>query len=289
MAEPTPPAARFPTTRWSRVLAAAGRSEPDAGAALAELCAADWYPVNALIRHSAAKPQNIKEYSPQRHRDHREESFDLAQLDNLAHRARIRKLVVQEARPRRGRRPGPGRFRPPAREGHPGRRRPEQGPLTGFPPHRLRLLPGRRPRPRGPMEARRRGHPDLHRRPRRRGALPRRAGRRADARAALRPRLGRGPARAPPWPASPPSTPGRAAPGCSRRSSRRRCPGRTPQPYAAIAERLVMTEAAVQQAASRLRRRYRARLRAEAAATLREPDEAAVEDEIRDLIASLAR
>ena len=66
-------------------------------------------------------------------------------------------------------------------------------------------------------------------------------------------------------------------------------PGPHAEPYAAIADRLGMTEAAVQQAASRLRRRYRARLREEAAATLHEPDEAAVEDEIRELIASLAR
>src|SRR4051794_16415702 len=52
MAEPEPPDARFPTTRWSRVLAAGGRSTPEAGAALAQLCAAYWYPVYALIRRS---------------------------------------------------------------------------------------------------------------------------------------------------------------------------------------------------------------------------------------------
>jgi hypothetical protein len=66
-------------------------------------------------------------------------------------------------------------------------------------------------------------------------------------------------------------------------------PGPHAEPYKAIAGRLGMTEAAVQQAASRLPRRYRARLREEAAATLHLPDEAAVEDEICDLIASLAR
>src|SRR5262249_56362670 len=34
----------------------AGRSEPDAGAALAELCAAYWYPVYALIRRRGHDP-----------------------------------------------------------------------------------------------------------------------------------------------------------------------------------------------------------------------------------------
>src|SRR4051794_1325354 len=56
MAEPEPPDARFPTTRWSRVLAAGGRSTPEAGAALAQLCAAYWYPVYALIRRRGHDP-----------------------------------------------------------------------------------------------------------------------------------------------------------------------------------------------------------------------------------------
>ena len=49
-----------------------------------------------------------------------------------------------------------------------------------------------------------------------------------------------------------------------------------------------MTEAAVQQAASRLRRRYRGSLREEIAATLDSPDPAAVEAEIRDLFDALS-
>jgi len=61
------------------------------------------------------------------------------------------------------------------------------------------------------------------------------------------------------------------------------------EPYAMIAARLGMTEAAVQQAASRLRKRYRARLRAEVGGTLDEPDEAAIDEEIRDLFAALER
>jgi hypothetical protein len=57
--------------------------------------------------------------------------------------------------------------------------------------------------------------------------------------------------------------------------------------YARIAAELGTTEAAVQQAASRLRRRYRAALREEIAATLDEPDEAAIDDEVRALFAAL--
>ena len=38
--------APFPTTRWSRV----ARAGDDARAALAELCAAYWYPIYAMIR-----------------------------------------------------------------------------------------------------------------------------------------------------------------------------------------------------------------------------------------------
>ena len=49
-----------------------------------------------------------------------------------------------------------------------------------------------------------------------------------------------------------------------------------------------MTEAAVQQAAvQRLRKRYRAVLREEVGGTLDEPDEAAIDEEIRDLFAAL--
>jgi len=58
-------------------------------------------------------------------------------------------------------------------------------------------------------------------------------------------------------------------------------------PYAALAARLGTTEGAVQAAVQRLRRRYRDVLREEVAATLEEPDEAAVDDELRDLFAAL--
>jgi RNA polymerase sigma-70 factor (ECF subfamily) len=49
MAEP-PSAARFPTTHWSRVVSAGDPAAPEARQALAELCAAYWYPVYALVR-----------------------------------------------------------------------------------------------------------------------------------------------------------------------------------------------------------------------------------------------
>jgi hypothetical protein len=57
MAEPTPAGARYATTCWSRVRAAAGRSAADAGDALAELCGACWYPVYALIRRRGHDPE----------------------------------------------------------------------------------------------------------------------------------------------------------------------------------------------------------------------------------------
>ena len=45
-----PSAARFPTTCWSRVVAARDRTAPEAREALAGLCAAYWYPLYAFIR-----------------------------------------------------------------------------------------------------------------------------------------------------------------------------------------------------------------------------------------------
>lgn len=41
---------RFDTTRWSLVLAAGDRQQPQAAAALADLCAAYWYPLYAFVR-----------------------------------------------------------------------------------------------------------------------------------------------------------------------------------------------------------------------------------------------
>ncbi len=59
--------------------------------------------------------------------------------------------------------------------------------------------------------------------------------------------------------------------------------------YGEVARDLGLREAAVQQAASRLRRRYREALRAEIAATLDDPTDAAVDSEIRDLFDALGQ
>jgi RNA polymerase sigma-70 factor (ECF subfamily) len=56
MADPETPAARFPTTRWSRVAAAGDPRDPEARAARAELCEGYWYPVYAFIRRRGYGP-----------------------------------------------------------------------------------------------------------------------------------------------------------------------------------------------------------------------------------------
>ena len=58
--------------------------------------------------------------------------------------------------------------------------------------------------------------------------------------------------------------------------------------YADLAAQLGTSEGAVQQAVQRLRKRYKAILRERIAATLDDPDEAAIDDEIRDLFTALA-
>jgi RNA polymerase sigma factor (sigma-70 family) len=58
--------------------------------------------------------------------------------------------------------------------------------------------------------------------------------------------------------------------------------------YADLAARMGTSEGAVQQAVQRLRKRYKAILRERIAATLDDPDQAAIDDEIRDLFTALA-
>lgn len=63
-ANPDPVSAgeRFATTHWSLIVAAQDRGAPEAGAALAELCRAYWYPLYAFIRregHSADDAQDV--------------------------------------------------------------------------------------------------------------------------------------------------------------------------------------------------------------------------------------
>jgi DNA-directed RNA polymerase specialized sigma24 family protein len=50
--------AHFPTTHWSRVIAAGDPAAPESRAALSELCAAYWYPIYALIRRRGSAPQD---------------------------------------------------------------------------------------------------------------------------------------------------------------------------------------------------------------------------------------
>ena len=54
--------ARFPTTRWTMVVAAGDRASPDDRAALSELCRAYWYPLFVFIRrmgHDADAAQDL--------------------------------------------------------------------------------------------------------------------------------------------------------------------------------------------------------------------------------------
>ena len=49
--------AHFPTTHWSRVIAAGDPAAPESRAALSELCEAYWYPIYALIRRRGSAPR----------------------------------------------------------------------------------------------------------------------------------------------------------------------------------------------------------------------------------------
>jgi RNA polymerase sigma factor (sigma-70 family) len=55
------PRARFPTTHWSQVVKAGDRSAPGASAALAELCAAYWYPLYAFVRRRGHVPESAED------------------------------------------------------------------------------------------------------------------------------------------------------------------------------------------------------------------------------------
>jgi DNA-directed RNA polymerase specialized sigma24 family protein len=51
-------AAQFPTTCWSRLIAARDRKTPEAHEALSALCSAYWYPVYAFIRRRGNGPED---------------------------------------------------------------------------------------------------------------------------------------------------------------------------------------------------------------------------------------
>jgi RNA polymerase sigma-70 factor (ECF subfamily) len=57
MSDPSPtPAGRFPTTRWSRVVAAGDGDASGASEALSDLCAAYWFPLYAFVRRKGNDP-----------------------------------------------------------------------------------------------------------------------------------------------------------------------------------------------------------------------------------------
>ena len=237
-------AARFPTTHWSRVVAAGDPATPEARAALAELCAIYWYPIYALIRRRGYPAEEARDLV-QSYFTRLLEKGTLAAADRA--RGRFRAFLRtdcgyfladyrdrQHALKRGGRATvsfdaldAEGRYRAdPADDG-----------LT---PERLfdrdwaLTLLG--------------------------GVLDHLAAEHAAAgRGAWFDRL---------------QVVLTEGPGAVR--------------YAQIAAQLGTTEAAVQQAVSRLRKRYRAVLRERIAATIDEPDEAAIADEVRDLFAALA-
>jgi DNA-directed RNA polymerase specialized sigma24 family protein len=87
MSNPSSPSGQwgFPSTQWSRVVAAADLATPDARSALEELCAAYWYPIYAFVRKKGNDAEN---------------SLDLTQ----GYFARLlEKRVLTAADPRKGR------------------------------------------------------------------------------------------------------------------------------------------------------------------------------------------
>jgi RNA polymerase sigma-70 factor (ECF subfamily) len=59
---PDPPSdASFPTTHWSRVVLIGDPAEPEARAALAELCRNYWYPLYAFVRRKGYRAQDAQD------------------------------------------------------------------------------------------------------------------------------------------------------------------------------------------------------------------------------------
>ena len=56
---------QFHTTRWTQVLAAGQRADPNSQHALAELCQAYWYPVYAYIRQRGADVHEAQDLTQQ--------------------------------------------------------------------------------------------------------------------------------------------------------------------------------------------------------------------------------
>jgi RNA polymerase sigma-70 factor (ECF subfamily) len=242
MNEP-PPLARFPTTHWSCVAAAGGPPTPEARAALAELCAAYWYPIYALIRRKGHDPDaaldltqdyftRLLERGVLASADHRQGRFRaFLRTDcgfflshHLERRQALKRGGDQTALPIDAR-DAEGRY---LRE-----------PADAMTPERLFDRSWALNLIEEVLKQLAREYADTGR---------------ADQFKVLQ------------------YTIGKQAPGVS---------------YADLAARMETSAGAVQQAVQRLRKRYKAILREQIAATLDEPDEAAIADEIRDLFTAL--
>src|SRR4051812_17735104 len=57
----SPSNASFPTTQWSRVVLIGDPAEPEARAALAELCRDYWYPLYAFVRRKGYHSQDAQD------------------------------------------------------------------------------------------------------------------------------------------------------------------------------------------------------------------------------------
>jgi hypothetical protein len=236
--------AGFPTTHWSRVAHAVNPAEPEARAALAELCGAYWYPIYAFIRRKGHDPDAALDLA----QDYFTRVLETGVLGSADHRlGRFRAFLRTDCgfflshqhEQRRALKRGGGRTASPidARDAE-GRYLRE--PVDAMTPERLfdqtwafNLLDD---------------------------VLKQLAREYADT--------------------------GRAAQfkileGAIGLHSRQLA-------YVDLAARMGSSEGAIQQAVQRLRRRYKAILRARIAATLEDPDEAAIDDEIRDLFKALA-
>jgi RNA polymerase sigma-70 factor (ECF subfamily) len=240
----SPSNAAFPTTRWSRILAAGDRSDPEARAALAELCASYWYPIYAFIRRRGIGPDLAPDLTQEyfarlldtdvlARADRRKGRFrsflrtdcrfflsHQAERDDAAKRGGGAVPLSIDARDAEGR-----YLREPADKGLSADRLFDRA-------WALRLL-------------------DV--------VLERLAEEYTDS--------------------------GRAAQFEALQVVLSQ--GTRSVPYATIAARLGTTVGAVQAAVQRLRRRYRELLREQVAATLENPDEAAIDAELRDLFAAL--
>jgi RNA polymerase sigma-70 factor (ECF subfamily) len=235
---------RFPTTRWSRVVAAGDRAEPAARRSLAELCGAYWYPIYAFIRRKGHRPDEALDLT-QEYFTRLLESDVLASADRRLGRFRafLRTdcgfFLSHHQRRRRALKRGGGRAALPidARDAE-GRYLHE--PVEATTADRLFDRAWALDLLDEVLKQLAREHAD--------------AGRAAQFQAL------------------------QGAIGMRAREVS----------YADLAARTGTSSAAVQQAVQRLRRRYRAILRERIAATLEDPDEAEIDDEIRDLFAALA-